>query len=128
MTDDKTAKELKKFGLQKKLIIADSEDPKAIQFYRQEGFRMRGCHKYAGSRLANTRKVKRFHKIICSPDCPNCIRELATLVYAKDKNDNTVYDEFNIDPHTFSAIWYALDNYEVADVKEIPRNHRKGVA
>lgn len=26
-------------------------------------------------------------------------------------------DEFNIDPHTLSAIWYGLDGYEVADVK-----------
>ena len=46
--------------------------------------------------------------------------------YAKDKNENTIYDEFNIDPHTFSAIWYALDTYEVADVKYIPRNSKRG--
>lgn len=126
MTDDKTAVELKKAGIDREQVIADSEDPKAIQFYRQSGFRMRGCKKYPGSRLANTRKCKRFHKIICSPNCPNTIRELSTLIYAKDKNENLIYDEFNIDPHTFSAIWYALDTYEVADIKYIPRNSRKG--
>lgn len=126
MTDDKTAKELQKEGLDKEQIIADCEDPKAIAFYRQNGFRMRGCHKFGGSRLANTRKIKRFHRIICSPQCPNIIRELSTLTYQKDRQDRLIYDEFNIDPHTFSAIWYALDNYEVADVKEIPRNSRKG--
>ena len=126
MTDDKTAKELLREGLDKVQIIADCEDPKAIAFYRQSGFRMRGCYKYPGSRLANTRKCKRFYKIICSPNCPNTIRELSTLIYAKDKQDNLIYDEFNIDPHTFSAIWYALDTYEVADVKYIPRNSRKG--
>lgn len=128
MTDDKTSKELQQYGLDKVQIIADCEDPKAIAFYRQEGFRMRGCHKWPGSRLANTRKVKRFKRIICSPNCPNCIRELSTLIYAKDTKDNLIYDEFNIDPHTFSAIWYGLDNYEVADVKYIPRNTRKGAA
>ena len=126
MTDDKTEKELKKDGLDKIQIIADCEDPKAIAFYRQSGFRMRGCHKWAGSRLANTRKVKRFRRIICSPNCPNTIRELRTLTYAKDNQGNLVYDEFNIDPHTFSAIWYALDVYEVADIKYLPRNSRKG--
>lgn len=126
MTDDKTEKELKKDGLDKIQIIADCEDPKAIAFYRQSGFRMRGCHKWAGSRLANTRKVKRFRKIICSPNCTNTIRELRTLTYAKDNKGNLVYDEFNIDPHTFSAIWYALDTYEVADVKYLPRNSQKG--
>lgn len=128
MTDDKTSKELQKLGLDQVQIVADCEDPKAIAFYRQEGFRIRGCHKWPGSRLANTRKCKRFHRIICSPNCPNTIRELSTLIYAKDKNENFIYDEFNIDPHTFSAIWYGLDNYEVADVKYIPRNTRKGVA
>lgn len=128
MTDDKTSKELQELGLNRVQIIADCEDPKAIAFYRQEGFKMRGCHKWPGSRLANTRKCKRFRRIICSPNCPNTIRELSTLIYAKDKNENLIYDEFNIDPHTFSAIWYGLDTYEVADIKELPRNSRKGVA
>lgn len=128
MTDDKTSKELQALGLDQEQIIADCEDPKAIAFYRQEGFRMRGCHKWPGSRLANTRKCKRFRRIICSPQCPNTIRELSTLIYAKDNKENIIYDEFNIDPHTFSAIWYGLDTYEVADVKYIPRNSRKGVA
>lgn len=126
MTDDKTAKELREFGLDKVQIVADCEDPKAIAFYRQNGFRMRGCHKFPGSRLANTRKVKRFHRIVCSPDCLNTIKELSTLIYSKDRQDRPIYDQFNIDPHTFSAIWYALDNYEVADIKQIPRNSRRG--
>ena len=126
MTDDKTSKELKEYGIDKEQVVADCEDPKAIAFYRQEGFRMRGCKKYPGSRLANTRKIKRFRRIICSPECRNTIRELSTLIYAKDNNDNYTWDEFNIDPHTFSAIWYGLDTYEVADIKLIPRNSRKG--
>ena len=128
MTDDQTAAELEELGLQGEQIIADNEDPKAIQYYRQMGFHIRPCHKWAGSRLANTRKVKRFKKIICSPECINTIRELSTLTYAKDQKDNLVFDQFNIDPHTFSAIWYGLDNYTVADVKDELRNSRKGAA
>lgn len=128
MTDPETAEDLKAFGLDKEQITADCAEPKAIRFYRQSGFRMRPCHKAGGSRLANTRKIKRFRQIVCSPNCPNCIRELSTLTYAKDSKDNLIYDEFNIDPHTFSAIWYGLDNYEVADIKEIPKNSRKGGA
>lgn len=127
MTDDKTAKELEAEGLMDEQIVADSEDPKAIAFYRQSGFRIRGCKKYPGSRLANTRKVKRFHHIICSPECKNTIKELKDLIYAKQgSTDELIYDQFNIDPHTFSAIWYGLDTYEVADVKTIARNSRKG--
>lgn len=128
MTDDKTAAELAVLGLQSEQIIADCAEPKAIQYFRQMGFHIRACHKSAGSRLANTRKVKRFKKIVCSTNCINTIRELSTLTYAKDSKDNLIYDEFNIDAHTFSAIWYALDNYTVADIKDELRHSRKGVA
>lgn len=126
MTDDKTAKELMALGYDDIAITADSAEPKAISFFQQSGFLMRKCHKSAGSRLANTRKVKRFKKIYCSPECPNTIRELRNLTYKTDNKGNLIYDEFNIDPHTFSAIWYALDVYDVADVKRITRNSKSG--
>ena len=110
-----------------KQIIADNEDPKAISYYRQNGYHIRGCrNKFAGSRLSNTRKVKRFKKIICSPKCKNTIRELKDLTYLKKPNGDTVYDEFNIDPHSFSAIWYALDTVTVADVKQKSYNSKTG--
>lgn len=108
-------------------IVADNEDPKAITYYRQQGFYIRACrNKFKGSRLSNTRKVKRFKKIVCSPKCVNCIKELRDLVYAKDAKGNVIHDQFNIDPHTFSAIWYALDTYTVADVKQRRRNSYSG--
>jgi phage terminase large subunit len=108
-------------------IVADNEDPKAIKFYRMMGYKMRGCrNKFAGSRLSNTRKVKRFKQIICSPKCVNCIRELKDLTYKKDAKGNVLQDEFVIDPHTFSAIWYGLDEYTVADVKERKSNSKAG--
>lgn len=130
MTDDKTAEDLKtdpKYeGIMQEEIIADCEDPKAIQFYCQEGFNMRKCRKFAGSRLANTKKVKRFKKIICSSECINTNRECSTLTYFKKPDGTLVLDEFNIDPHTFSAIWYGLDGYTVANVKEQKTNSKKG--
>lgn len=102
-----------------KMIVADNEDPKAISYYRQCGYPIRACrNKFKGSRLSNTRKIKRFRKIIVSPKCKNTIRELRDLTYKKDNKGNVIYDQFNIDPHTFSAIWYALDTVTVADVKE----------
>ena len=110
-----------------KMIIADNEDPKAIAYYRQCGFRIRGCkNKFAGSRLSNTRKIKRFRQIIVSPRCKNTIRELKDLTYKKDAKGNIIYDQFNIDPHSFSAIWYGLDTVTVADVKEKNFNSKAG--
>ena len=124
MTDDRTAKELKRVGYDEVQISADCAEPKTIRFYQQEGFKMRGCHKI--SRLENTKKIKRFRKIFCSSDCVNTIRELKDLTYLKDNKGCVIYDEFNIDPHTFSAIWYGLDNYNVADIKYTARNNKAG--
>lgn len=110
-----------------KMIVADNEDPKAISYYRQCGFPIRACrNKFAGSRLSNTRKIKRFKRIYISPKCKNTLRELKDLTYKKDAKGNVIYDEFNIDPHSFSAIWYALDMVTVADLKEKEFNSRKG--
>lgn len=128
MTDDRTAKALVKWDshIKEEMIIADCEDPKAIQYYFQEGFKIRGCKKFPGSRLANTKKCKRFKRIVISSDCPNTIRELKTLTYKKDTNGQYIFDEFNIDPHTFSAMWYGLDGYTVADIKQRKRNSKRG--
>ncbi|MEH7392410.1 PBSX family phage terminase large subunit [Bacillus sp. JJ1474] len=117
MTDDKTAEELKEFKESKELVLADSAEPKTIQYFKQQGFRMKGAKKFAGSRLAYTKKVKRFKKIICSSDCKDVIRELKYLTYKVDSDGHIIPDEFKIDPHTFSAIWYGLDGYEVSDLK-----------
>lgn len=126
MTDDKTAEEIKEFKDSKELIIADSAEPKTITYYQQQGFKMIGAKKGPGSRIQNTKKVKRFKKIICSDECTNTIRELKNLTYATDKQGNIIEDEFNIDPHTLSAIWYGLDGYEVADLKDRKNYSGKG--
>jgi len=118
MTDDKTAIEIEEFINSQEHIRADSAEPKTIKYYRQQGFNITGAKKFSGSRLQNTKKVKRFKKIICSSNCRNAVEELSELTYAIDKDGEIIEDQFNIDPHTFSAIWYALDGYEVADLKE----------
>ncbi|MCR8982658.1 PBSX family phage terminase large subunit [Brevibacillus laterosporus] len=117
MTDDKTAEEIDEFRRSGELIKADSAEPKTISFFRQKGFNMRAAKKFQGSREQYTKKIKRFKKIICSDQCPNTIEELKELTFAVDKQGEILEDEFTIDPHTLSAIWYALDDYEVSDLK-----------
>lgn len=114
-TDDKTAEDLQ--DLKSIMIKADSAEPKTIKYFKQQGFRMKAAKKFPGSRLQYTKKIKRFKKVICSKNCPNTIRELKDLTFAVDKEGNIIEDEFNIDPHTFSAIWYGLDKYEVSSLK-----------
>lgn len=114
-TDPEIAKDIEKW---KDIIIkADCAEPKAIRYYKQRGFRMKACKKFQGSRAVYTKKVKRFKRIVCSDRCQNIIDELQDLTFAVDKDGEILEDEFNIDPHTLSAIWYGLDDYEVSDLK-----------
>lgn len=126
ITDDKTAIEIAEFKNTRELIRADSAEPKTIKYYKQQGFNIIGAKKYQGSRLQNTKKVKRFKKIICSDECVNTANELKNLTYKTDKTGAIIEDEFNIDPHTFSSIWYGLDGYEVADLKDRKNYSGKG--
>lgn len=114
-SDEQLAEALEPY--RKLLIKADAAEPKTIAFFKQKKFRMYPSKKGPGSRLQSTKKVKRFKRIICSDKCKNHIRELKNLTFALDKNGKIIEDEFNIDPHTFSAIWYALDDYDVATLK-----------
>ncbi|PIC72521.1 PBSX family phage terminase large subunit [Sporosarcina sp. P17b] len=109
--------DLKEFEVSGERIVADSAEPKTIYYLKKQGLNIKGAHKFPGSRLANTKKMKRFKKIICSDRCENAIHEMENLVYATDKLGNIIPDEFGIDPHTFEAIWYGLDGYEVTDIK-----------
>ena len=114
-TDPEIAQDIEKWkGI---LIKADCAEPKAIRYYKQQGFRMKPCKKFQGSREVYTKKVKRFRSIVCSDRCHNIINELKELTFAVDKDGEIIEDEFNIDPHTLSAIWYGLDDYEVSDLK-----------
>lgn len=123
-TDDVTVEDLKEFVETKELIKADNEQ-KTIAYFRKMGYNMVPAHKFQGSRLQYTKKIKRFKKIICSDACKNTIYELQPLTYKTDRNGNIIEDEFKIDPHTFSAIWYALDDYEVTDLKEKPKERTR---
>lgn len=99
-------------------ITCDNNEPKTIAYFNRRGFRMRKCTKYAGSRVANTKKVKRFKNIYCLDSCKNTKKELENLTYKVDpKTGEIIEDQFNIDPHTLSAIWYALDKFNVTDLK-----------
>ena len=121
LTDDEIVERLSEFEKTRELIRCDSAEPKTIAYLCKNGIRAVGCKKFAGSKLYNIRKIKRFRKIICSEVCKYVIKELAELTFAKDRNDNLIEDEFNIDAHCFDAIAYAIDTYDVTDLKYITK-------
>ena len=130
-TDEETAEDLREFVRTKELIKADSAEPKAIRYYQNHGFNMVATRKWNGgtrhARLDNLRKVKLFHKIICSDECLNCIEELQNLTYKTDKDGNIIEDEFSIDAHTLSAIFYGLDEYQISNPKYLLRKADLGL-
>lgn len=134
MTDDETAEALLKFDpeIKTKKIKADNAEPKTIRYFKKKGFNIVPCQKHAdkkseGSRISNTRKVKRFKRIICSSACKAAILELRDLTYKK-RNDGTIdFSHFNIDSHCMSAIWYGLDDYIVVDLKDRKNYSKKGI-
>ena len=122
-TDDVLADNLldEGFARTREVIRCDSAEPKAIRYLQKRGLNAVAAKKWSGgtkhARLDNIRKLKRFKRIICSDKCEHVIGELAELTYKKDKDDRLIGDEFSIDAHTLSAIEYALDSVDVADVK-----------
>lgn len=128
--DHEIEEDIKEFKESRELIVGDNADVKSIAYFNKQGFNFRPSYKFQGSRVQYTKKVKRFRKIICSHRCENTIYELQDLTYAVDKQGAIIEDEFKIDPHTLSAIWYAIDDYDVTDLKEEakgrPSNNRTG--
>lgn len=116
--DTEIDKDIAEFKQTQELIKADCAEPKAIKYYKQQGYRMKACKKFQGSRAMYTKKIKRFKRIVILDNCRNAIEELQELTFKVNKDGEVLEDEFNIDPHTLSAIWYALDDYEVSDLKK----------
>lgn len=117
LTDDQIVDRLSEFVQTREVIHCDSAEPKTIRYLQKNGINATGCKKFDGSRLYNIRKIKRFKKIFCSDACKNVIKELAELTFAKDRDNNLIEDEFNIDSHCFDALAYAIDQYDVTDLK-----------
>lgn len=123
LTDDQIVERLAEFKKTREVIVSDSAEPKTIAYLRKNGIIATGCKKFAGSRLYNIKKIKRFKKIICSDACKNCIAELSDLTFDKDKDGNLIEDAFNIDSHCFDSLVYSLDGYDIGNLKiSFPRS------
>jgi phage terminase large subunit len=98
-------------GIERQKVYVDNADPRAIQYFQQEGINALPCKKGKDSnRLYIT--FLQNHQIICHESCVNVAKELENFVFLKDKDG--YYDENKTD-HTFS---HALDGlkYSYSDV------------
>ena len=100
------------------VVFGDSAEPKTIEFYRNNGVKMNPAEKTANNNMNGVKKMWTFNNIYINKDLtPNAYRELMELkfhlnddgVVAKNSKTGKI---FNIDPHTFDAINYALTQYK----------------
>lgn len=107
--NDEIAASLKKLGLSKSTIIADSADPKSIEEIRRQGIlRIKESVKGPDSINHGIQRVQEY-EIIVHPDCKQTIEELENYSWQKDKQTNEYInkpiDKFN---HYLDALRYSL--------------------
>ena len=95
----------------KQRVYVDNADPRAIQYFQQQGINALPCKKGKDSNRLYMLFLQN-HEIIVHPSCPNTLKDLDNYVYLKDKDGN--YDSDRTD-HSFSHTIDAL-KYSYSDV------------
>lgn len=90
----------------RKLIIADSAEPRLIAELRKSGNNIRAAKKGAGSISAGV-MIMLDYKIVVEENSSNIVKEFNNHVYA-DKKSKLFVDDFN---HIIDAIRYVVYNY-----------------
>ena len=95
----------------KQRVYVDNADPRAIQYFQQQGINALPCKKGKDSNRLYMLFLQN-HEILVHPSCQNVLKELGNFVYLKDKDGN--YDSNKTD-HAFSHTIDAL-KYSYSDV------------
>ena len=99
------------------IVWGDSAEPKAIEFYQNQGMLINPAEKPKDVTKDGIRKLQTFRNIYIDKEvCPNTWHELNIIRWYKNKDNILAINPktkkpFNIDPHTFDAIKYALTDY-----------------
>ena len=99
------------------VVYADSAEPKAIAFYNMNNLMINPVKKTSDISKAGVKKIQSFRNIFVDKNvCPNTYRELTEMKWFLNKEgliakNPKTQKPFNIDPHSFDAIKYALSDY-----------------
>ena len=111
LSTSKAVELIKELNPENKIITADSEEPRSIDTFNENGLRLIPAKKGPGSvdhgisYLAND-----IDEIIIDPKrCPNAAREFDTYELEKDKNGNFKGGYPDKDNHTIDAARYGLE-------------------
>lgn len=91
--------------------IADSAEPKSVDFFAQNGYNIRGCIKGAGSVDYGLKWLASRAKIVIDRKrCPETAKEFEAYEYLKDKDGNFISGYPDRENHFIDATRYALND------------------
>ena len=102
-------------GLEKRLVIADSAEPKSIDEIRGYGINIIGCKKGAVSVRQGIAFVQ-DQKISVTKQSINIIREYRNYLWKVDNNNRILNEPETAFKHSMDAISYAFDGYKVRTI------------
>lgn len=109
----------------KKLIVFDSNEPRAVEQIKNMGINAREAIKGGGSVLRGILWLKQ-HKIVVSPKCKHTIEELLNVTWVKDKKTNESTDEIDHNySHTIAALRYGTEMIWSGTGKIAGYSHKK---
>lgn len=116
--------QLKRMGLEKSTIIADSAEQKSIEEIKREGIRrIQPSVKGKDSINQGIQRLQQYHLIVDS-SCSNTLEELENYSWQKDRQSgeyiNKPIDRFN---HCLDALRYSLQCVDSkAKIRTLPTN------
>lgn len=109
MTNPMIAAVIRREGLQKVRIYADSAEPKSIQEIRNEGiYNIHGCKKGGDLKRAVIQEIQGY-EIIVHPKCVNTIIELSNYCWQVSTDDKILNEPIKEFDHAMDAMRYAVE-------------------
>ena len=106
------AEAAKNMRIGKTKVYVDSSEPRAIQYFKQEGINAMACAKGKDS-VRTGYMFLQNHTIVVHPKCKNLIMEFENLTYKKSKTTGEYTEEF--EDHTYTHACDSL-RYAYSDI------------
>jgi phage terminase large subunit len=120
--NEQLAEELQAF--KKAQTIADSAEPKSIDYFRGQGYNIRACVKGGGSVDFGIKWLASRAKIVIDrARCPHTAKEFEMYEYMKDKDGNFISGYPDKDNHCIDSVRYAM-NDDIMRAKAIVKDRK----
>ena len=113
--DTKPAAEAVKARAGRRLVLADSAEPRTIREFEKCGVNIRGCKKGPDSVEHGIKWLQDLRAIYIDKErCPNTYREFVSYEYQQDRNGNFISRFPDKNNHTIDAVRYGME-FEMMD-------------